>query len=218
MASTFTTIQTNISNNVQDTSNEMKTLIGVYINNRYRDTLRRVNWEAVNLTYSFNTVAGQALYTMPSDFKKEIYAYNSTNTEELSRITLQEYVSNYRTNNVSNDVPNAYMIVDQVLATTNERYKLLKLVNTPADAYTIELPYTIEPTDLSGSVYPIISCEQALEYGATADAQRYKRQFAKAADYEKMYEMAINTLVWDYNNQPNQVNMTLPTAASRETV
>lgn len=218
MASVFTTIQTNVSNNVQDTSTEMKTLIGVYINNRYRDILRRTNWEAVNFTYSINTVAGQALYTLPSDFKKEIYVYNSTNTEELGRITLQEYVSNYRTDNVTNDVPESYMVIDQVAATTNERYKLLKLVNTPASVYSLEIPYSIEPTDLSGSVYPIIPCEQALEYGATADAQRFKRQYAKALDYEQLYEKAINTLIWDYHNQPNQINLTLPQAASRDTI
>lgn len=196
----------------------MKNLISVYINNRYRDILRRVNWSANNFTYSITCTAGQALYTLPSDFKKEIYVYNSTNTSEVARITLAEYVANYRTNNVSNDVPSGYIVLDQVAPTTNARYKLMKFVNTPASAYVMEVPYTIEPTDLSGSVYPIIACEQALEYGATADGQRWKRQFAKALDYERLYESAINTLVWDEANQPNQINMCLPTAYSRDTI
>jgi len=218
MASTFTTIQTNISNNVQDTSPEMKVLIGVYINNRYRDILRRINWNATNFTYSITTSAGSALYTLPGDFKKEMYAYNSTSNVDLTRLTLAQYIEDYRQNDTSNDSPTSYVILDQVLPTTNERYKLLKFVKTPSSAYTVELPYTIEPSDLSGSVYPIIPCEQALEYGATADAQRFKRQYSKAQDYEGMYEKAINSIIWDEHNQPNQVNMTLPQPAPRNTV
>jgi hypothetical protein len=65
-------------------------------------------------------------------------------------------------------------------------------------------------------MYPIIPCEQALEYGATADAQRFKRQFAKASDYENLYERAINVLIWDKENQTNQVVQFMPHAYPRD--
>ena len=211
MAKTFTTIQTDVGNNVQDTSNDMKSLISVYINDRYRDILRRVNWDTIDEDYTFTTVGGTQDYTMESDFKKEVYVYDTTNNIQLKRITLQDYADNYVEEASGN--PTKYVMLDVIVG--GVRTKKMRLVPTPLTALTISVPYTLEPIDLTGTAVPIIACDQALTNGATASAFRYKRQFSKAADYEAMYERDIQTLVWDQVNQPNQVHTFTPAVFNR---
>lgn len=55
--------------------------------------------------------------------------------------------------------------------------------------------------------YPIIPCEEVLESGAMADAWRFKRQFAKAADYDIIFEKRLANMLFDYENQPNKVQL-----------
>jgi len=206
MAQTFTTIQTTIGNMIQDTSNKMNLLTTQYINDRYRDILRRTNWETLKEDYTFPTVGATQDYTLPTDFKKETYVYDVTSNNQLSRITMNEYVDRYITESSAN--PTKYVILDVMVA--GERAKKVRMVPTPISAYTISMPYTLSPVDLSGTDYPIIPCEQALINGGTATALRYKRQFNKAADFEAMYERDLQTLMWDEVNQPNQVHKFKP--------
>ena len=64
----------------------------------------------------------------------------------------------------------------------------------------------MRPADLSSSADQlVIDCETAVEYGACADAWMFKRQFAKAQEYEMLYEKAIQALMWDKGNEQNMV-------------
>jgi hypothetical protein len=96
--------------------------------------------------------------------------------------------------------------------------KTLTLYPTPNGAYTINMPYIQLLPDLSGTMTPAIECEQALEYGSTADGYRWKRQFAKAADMENKYEQAIIQLMWDRENYPNRVTLFDVAPYTRNTV
>jgi len=215
---TFGTIKTNIGNNVMDTSTALASLLENWIHNRYFDILRRTNWHAIDEDYSFTLSAAATMVTLPSDFGKEISVYDATNKRELDFISLNDLYSMFPDEiDQSGDV-SYYTIVETVNA-NNQRYKYFKPHHIPASASTIKMPYSILPVTLaSAGALMVIPCEDIVELGATADAWRYKRQFAKAAEFEGLYERGIMGLVWDQTNQPNQVKTFTPSPYSRETV
>lgn len=299
----FNTLKTNVGKNVMDTSTSMASIIGVYLNNRYFDLLRRVNWQSIDDDYSFSTVAGTKDYVLPYNFGKEIYVHDSTNKSQLDRMTLQEWIDKYYDAESDQAAPTKYIILDQtvrdqpssasqlsitssstsdttetvrikgidsngveldesvtlngtsaqtsantysevlaisksdatvgrVTVTSNSgtvtiallspsvlesRATVMRLYPVPSTVCTIKAPYIVKPTPLSNSYdYPIIDCADIIEYGATADAWRYKRQFAKANEFERLYEKFIITFIWDKENQPNQVHQFNPITYNRD--
>jgi hypothetical protein len=217
MSKTFLQLKTNIGNNIQDTSAAMATIIGVYINNRYMDILRRVNWEVVQEDYTIPTVAGDQDYDLVSNFGKELYCLDSTNNRYLKRKTLQEIADRHVENLTDEDAPTEYAILDKWVC--GVRSKVLWLYKIPLTVYTLALPYIIAPTAMivDGEI-PMFDCDDIIEIGATADAWRYKRQFAKAQDLEMLYEKGIMNLIWDKTNQPNRVHLFNPSPYPRNTV
>lgn len=86
------------------------------------------------------------------------------------------------------------------------RYKLIKLHYVPAQVVTISLPYTSKPMPLSQDYdYPVIDCADLIELGALADCWRYKRQFSKAQSMDMLFAQDLALLLWNKENQPNQV-------------
>lgn len=217
MAKTFSTMKTNVGNNVQDTSSEFATIIGNYLNNRYKQIRQRANIQIINDTYSFSTVAGTANYTLPSTFGKELYVRDSTNKINLPFISIQELADKYTDTLTSSGTPQRYSIYENFSNPT--RVKLMKLHLVPSSVVTIEAPHIIEPADLSAeSDIAMVDCDDAIELGATADAWAYKRQFAKASYYEGLFEKSLQTFIWNRENQPNQVKTFNVTPYSRDTV
>lgn len=91
------------------------------------------------------------------------------------------------------------------------RVKVMRLVQIPGGSYTIEVSYAQRENELNqDGDYPILDCYDALEAGATADALRYKRQYAKAADWDVIFEKRIANLAYAYEAQPNKVNVFNP--------
>jgi hypothetical protein len=215
---TFGTIKTNVGNNVMDTSTAFAAILGNYVHNRYFDVLRRTNWHAIDEDYSFSLSAAATMVTLPSDFGKEVAVYDTTNKIELNYISLNDLYSTFPDEiDKSGDVSH-YSIVETVNS-SNQRYKYFKPYKIPTDALTVKMPYSILPTTLaSDGALMVIPCEDIVEIGTTADAWRYKRQFAKAAELEGLYERGIMALIWDQTNQPNQVKTFTPSPYSRETV
>jgi hypothetical protein len=64
----------------------------------------------------------------------------------------------------------------------------------------------VAPTNLSadGDLL-ILDCDYEVEIGATAEAWRTKRQFAKAADFDRQFDEHIQHMIWRRCNQPNQI-------------
>lgn len=217
MSKTFAVLKVNVGTNIQDTSAAMATIIGVYINNRYMDILRRVNWEVVNEDYTITTTAGDQDYALPSDFGKELYCLDATNDRYLTRKTLQE-IGDLHTGSLTDlDAPTEYAIFDKWVC--GARSKVLWLYKIPASTYDLSLPYIISPTAMSADAnIPMFDCDDVIELGATADAWRYKRQFAKAQDLDLLYEKGIINLIWDKVNQPNRVHLFNPSPYPRDTV
>lgn len=100
--------------------------------------------------------------------------------------------------------------------TVDYRVKCLRLQGVPDKEFVIECPYTIDPQPLlKDNDTPLINIADVIEDGATARAWRYKRQFAKAREYERIYEKGITNLIWNRANQPNQVPLFNPQPQSR---
>lgn len=96
-------------------------------------------------------------------------------------------------------------------AMLEHRIKVMRFVNIPNQTLTIEINYIQKPTPMSQDYdYPLIDCADVIEAGAEADAWRFKRQFAKAADLDIVFEKRLANLLFDYENQPNKVNLFKP--------
>jgi hypothetical protein len=158
------------------------------------------------------------MVTLPSDFGKEITCLDTTNSQEIPYIDIQDLYTDYASTVHSSGSFQRYTIADGV----NEdgvRYKYLRPHYLPATAYAVNMPYTIKPLALaSAGGYTTIPCEDIMVLGATAEAWRQKRQFAKAADFDLLYEKGIQTLLWDQANQLNQTSLFNPVSYSRETI
>ena len=221
MAKNYTTMRTNVKNNVMDTSasaSAFDNLVGVYLNMRYRDVLRRINWNVIDEDYTFNTVAGTQDYVLASDFGKELYCLDTTNKSAITPITMQEWIDNYGDSYTDQGTVVHYITFEYMTTDTPAaRGKKIRLVRVPSAVITVALPYIVEPAALSSDTdNVIIPCEDALEYGATADAWRYKRQFAKAGEFEKLYERAISILIWNKENSYNQPHLFTPITFNRD--
>lgn len=95
MNKNFLKIQTNVGNEVIDTTDAFKTIIKEYINARYFQILRQINWQNINADYNFDTVAGQQNYPLPEDFGKPLSVRDATNGVELAETDLQELVRDF---------------------------------------------------------------------------------------------------------------------------
>lgn len=102
---------------------------------------------------------------------------------------------------------NSGAVTVAVMSPNDKAYSVVsvRLHYTPTSVVTISMPYIINPYPLVNSYdQPVIDCADVIELGATMMAWRYKRQFSKATDYERQYEKALDTLVWNNENSFNQ--------------
>lgn len=113
----FTTIKTNVANDIQDTSTAMLTLIGVWSNNRYFQILRAINWENIRTDYTISVTSGTQDYALPEDFGKEVYILDTTNGNEIGIVTLGDLVRDYPSSiTTAGTVQRAVITDDTVLA------------------------------------------------------------------------------------------------------
>lgn len=233
MSVAFSVLKTNVGNRCQDTSTAFATIIGKFINQRYKEILRRTNFYTLNQDENFqdftmtatsaSTTTSASTYKLPSDFGKELYVYNSGTDKNIGRLSLEKLNQEYTA-----ELEDAGTVEHYSIFTTKDtsaasaeasaaRVKKIRFWRAPiTDNYFI-IPYLIKPADLSADTDElIIDCETAVEYGATADAWLYKRQFQKAQYFESLYEKAIMALLWDKDNQPNQLHMMNVAALDRD--
>ena len=205
----FSTMKTNVATDVQDTTDSMKTIVGTYLNRRYFQVLRAINWEAVNDDYTIAVSSGTQSYTMPTDFGKELYVVDTTNGLSLARVPLSMIGREYSSDLASQGAVSQYSIF-----TDDSGDVIMKLQYTPANSLTIAMPYNISPTAMSADGdEPILNFADLLETGAKADTWRYKKQFQKAAVMESLFTKELNDWIWDYENKTNEVQQSYPSRA-----
>ena len=79
MNKTFADMKSNVGLELQDTSTSFNTMVGKFINRRYFQCLRYINWDAINPAYTVTTVIGTQDYALPRDFGKAVYAIDTAN-------------------------------------------------------------------------------------------------------------------------------------------
>ncbi len=216
---TFGTIAQKVGTRVGDTSSTFATTIKQYINDRYKDIFERFNWTTIKPDYTITTIIGTQDYILPADFNKELYAYDSTNLIDISGVSIQDLERNYPNTLQTQDQPIKYAIFDYMDSTVPSPLitKKIRFFPTPSTIAVINFPYLQKQVDMTLTTdLPILDCDTACEYGATADAWRTKRQFAKAADFEGQYERKINTMIWNKVNQPNQIVQFTPKTYNKD--
>jgi hypothetical protein len=202
MAKTFSNIVDNVANDIQDTTSEMKSIIGRYVNNRLRKVLRATNFRVINDDYTVTTLPGTASYTLPADFGKELYCIDLTNGVKLEKITVHQLGTDSY-----NDIGESGAVCNYSIFRDDSNNIIMKLYRIPTGTISIGLPYTVKiRTDMSDDDIPINDFADLLEIGATADAWRYKRQFAKAGQLEIIFDSELDAYMWDSENQENGVN------------
>lgn len=108
-----------------------------------------------------------------------------------------------------------------ILAPADLDYKVkkLRLHDVPSTVLTLNFPYFVRPYPLNNDYdVPVFDCADGIELGGTMMAWRYKRQFAKAQEYERLFEKWIVDAAWDMENQPNQTHMINPKTSDRDNV
>ena len=211
MSRAFDTLQANCGTNVQDTSTAFATILGVYINKRYQQILRKINWDYINEDYTLTLAGGTANYTLPSDFKSELYANIAANNGQLERLELQDLVKRYPGDMTTQSDVKRYAIYN-----SDDGEKYIKFHYVPTKAMTVNLPYIVKPTALTGSNENILDIEDLIELGATADAWRYKRQFNKAQAMDILFEKELSEYIFAQENQENMVHKFTPRVVSRD--
>ena len=207
---TFSQIVTNVGVRVGDTSTAFATEIKKYVNFRYKEIWERFNWGTIKPNYTFNTVSGTQDYKLEDGFWKPLYCYDATNSKDIPEVSLQDYERTNDFNMKDSGQPLKYALYDKLNASTPtptgaiEHY--IRFFPIPSVAISIEMPYQVEPTDMSATTdMPILECDYEIELGATAEAWRTKRQFAKAADFDQQYEEHIKHMIWRRCNSPGYV-------------
>ncbi len=129
-------METNIGQECQDTSSTFATIIGRFINRRYFQILRTINWINIQPDYTFATIANQQNYVLPDDFGKEISCADMTNGLTLRRMDLGELYKDY-----SDDVDDAGEVSRYVIYTD-----VVKAQPTSASVLTITSSSTADTT------------------------------------------------------------------------
>lgn len=130
MNKSLTDILSNVQNEVLDTSTSIQSVIKNYINRRYFQILRAINWENINPSYTFNTIAGTQSYVLPDDFGKPFIVRDATNQNELAELDYQSLISKNISIISSSGIPTQYSIIEDRIQNQPTASSILTLVST----------------------------------------------------------------------------------------
>lgn len=206
---TFDEMKTNIGNEVGDTSSSFATRLGVYINNRYFDTLdrlRQANIFEMYKTHCATTTAGTADYATPSDWGVPVSVVDFSNSRTLDVISEEEYAQRFGNNPTTPGAPIA-LIMRSSINSASAVEKKIGFYYVPAGSYEYEIRYERDISPMTATTdTPIVGeLSDIIELGGKADAWRTKRQGGKAADFETLYERKIDRYI--QNRVTNYVHM-----------
>lgn len=212
----FSVIGQKVGTRIGDTSSAFLTTINQYINDRYFRIFKKFNWPTIVPSYTVTTTPGTQDYALPSDFKHELYVYDSSNFLDIPRMDFNELERVNTAALTQQGSVSRCAIYDSIVASAIQ--KNLRLYQIPNSVITLQIPYLKQAVALSAATdLPIIDmADLAAELGATADAWRTKRQFAKAADFETQYEQVIQEMIWSIENDPNRVSQFRPNPYRRD--
>jgi len=176
---TFAVMQANVGNMIHDTTDATATLIGVWINDAYRDAWRRGYWaDIMDENFTFESVVDQATYSFVddmsiSDFGKELGVWDIANGHEVKRYKIREWWKergkSYSADAIDSGNPKRYIVLPES--------GKLQLDPAPDTAETYAMPYQKEISDLTTTGTPsITTISKYLEFYATGMALAYKKE------------------------------------------
>ena len=139
MNKTFLDMQNNVAYEVQDTSTALKTIIKGYLNNRYFQVLRSLNWNCTEPDYSFDTVAGTQDYSLPDDFGKPICVHDDTNNAELAEKEWSVVCSEYPGDTDGSGTVERYSILELPVMAQPSSASVLACVSSSASDTAVTL-------------------------------------------------------------------------------
>jgi len=132
----FSDILSNVQNEITDTSTTIQGIIKNYINRRYFQILRATNWEYINDSYTFPTIAGTQNYVLPDDFGKPLVVRDATNNKEIKEIDYQALISKNISNFSSSGTPEQYSILEDKIQNQPTSSSILTIVSSSASDTT----------------------------------------------------------------------------------
>lgn len=206
---TYSTMQTNVGNMIQDTSNSTTTLIKVWLNDGYQDAWRRGYWsDLIDDDFTFESVADQSEYSFSTDlsitdFGKEIFVADIANGHILQRFTIkdwwQERANDYNGDSLDSGNPVRYVILPES--------GKIKLDPPPDTAETYAMPYQKEVSNMSddSDTPAITTISTYLEMYAISMGLAYKKQYSKSTWWSNRAEFELKKLIKQENVNLNQV-------------
>jgi hypothetical protein len=131
---TFTTMKSNVGSEVMDTSTAFATIIGRFLNRRYFQILRSINWKQINSAHTITLASGTQNYVLPNDFYKEVFVQDVTNNVGIEVVELDELYRYYGDSIAdSGSVSRCCIYEDAVIAQPTSASKLAITSSSAAD-------------------------------------------------------------------------------------
>ena len=147
---TFTTLKENVGSEVQDTSVAFAIIIGRFINRRYFQILRAINWKNINPAATLTMVSGTQNYVLPYDYGKPVSVYDVTNNMSIAIGTigdLYRFYGDQITN--SGSIERCAIYEDAVMAQPSSASKLAIASASASDTtQTIQISGTASGTEV----------------------------------------------------------------------
>ena len=194
----------NVADYIHETSTGMKTLIKEFLNKRYYQVLRAINWRVVNEDYTIAVTSAAQDYELASDFGQEVSCIDSTNGKELSKMDYGELFQRY-----PNDVSTVGTVERYAIFRNDSGVLKVRFHYYPSASITVAMPYIVKPAEMGNDDSPVIPIANLLEIGSQADCYRYKRQFAKAQTYRitcvEKFSSTLISIIINYQNNKNNL-------------
>lgn len=136
MNKSFIKIVDNVQADVMDTSSAFETIVKEYVNQRYFQILRAINWNAIRNDYTFDTVAGTQEYALPDDFGKELHVRDTTNGFEIEGVDLQRLLTDYPDDFSDSGAAARYYISEDTVRTQPTSASVIAVVSSSASDTT----------------------------------------------------------------------------------
>jgi len=202
MAYDFDAMKTYIGEYVDNTDGSFKTKIGKDINRLYEEVWREIDWtDGTDDDYTFESVADQQLYDLPSDFEKPVYMVNINTGKIILPYKIAEYWreegTDYSEDTTQSGTTSRYVIL--------EESGKFKLSPTPDTAETYAFPYKKQFVSLSDDtdVVAIQGMDRILELGAISMAYGRLEQHSKSDLFNQKYLIALHKRIVQERQRAN---------------
>ena len=133
MNKSFSQIKTDVGNLIRDTSTGTATLIGVWINNRYRDIIDRYEWEELYFTKSITASASIQAYPLDEDTGKIIYVLDATDDYYVDEVTEPHFMRDHYDDWDNTGTPGIFYLKNDVVRSQPSAATKPMVVSSEAD-------------------------------------------------------------------------------------